>query len=126
MLVVPEPIVLCVECRFSDPEAKTVLSKLDVKRKRDETVRQFRPYFRTGIKSLATSIFTYIDMNTGACFNGFTIKEENLYLVICAFREMNNNVCEDIPSNTIVLDRVQLEALYTPSLATHPQFILLG
>jgi hypothetical protein len=63
-------------------------------------------------------------MNTGANFNGFTVKEENVYLVICAFRETNDNVREGIPANTIVLDRAQLEALYTPSLATRPQFIL--
>lgn len=60
---------------------------------------------------------------TGATFCGFTLKEENLFLVICDFRRTNSNVWDDLPANTIVLDREQLEALYTPSLASRVQFI---
>jgi hypothetical protein len=55
VLLIAEPIVLCVECRFSDPEATTLLSKADVKKKRDLTLRQFHPYFREGIL-LSTNI----------------------------------------------------------------------
>jgi hypothetical protein len=52
------------------------------------------------------------------------LKEENLFLVICTFRKINKNAREGLPANTIVLDRQQLEELYTPSLAIRPQFII--
>lgn len=59
MLLVSEPIIICAECRLSDPEEgdkrkkkekeAMPLTKADIKQKRDLTVRQFRPYFRKGI-----------------------------------------------------------------------------
>jgi len=102
-----EPIVICAECRFSDPASTTSQNKDEIKNKRSLTVAQFRPYFEEG-KQL----------------DGHTVKEENLFLVVCAFRDVNNNVSAHLPQNTIVLDRDMLKTLYTPSLAARPQFIL--
>jgi hypothetical protein len=104
-----EPIVICTECRFSDPTAKTYLSKGEVQEKHALTVKQFHPYFAKG-----------------ATLDGFTLKEDNLFLVVCAFRNVRKNALDDkeLPPNTIVLDRDRLKALYTPSLASRPQFML--
>jgi hypothetical protein len=44
-----EPIVICTECRFSDPASTTKLSKATVHEKRDLTVAQFQPYFKKGM-----------------------------------------------------------------------------
>ncbi len=55
---------------------------------------------------------------------GLTVKEENLFLVICAFRQVDKKVMKESPANTIVLDRDMLKSLYSPSLASRPQFIL--
>jgi hypothetical protein len=43
-----EPIIICTECRFSDPALTTPLDKATVKQKRELTVKQFRPYFNEG------------------------------------------------------------------------------
>jgi hypothetical protein len=102
-----EPIIICTECRFSDPASTTKLDKAAIERKRDLTVDQFYLYFKKGEQ-----------------LDGLTIKEENLFLIVCAFRDVNNNVITDLPQNTVVLNRDMLKALYTPSLAARPQFIL--
>lgn len=44
-MLLGEPVVLCVECWFSDPEVTTKMSKADVAKKRNLTRRQFYPYF---------------------------------------------------------------------------------
>lgn len=56
--------------------------------------------------------------------DGLTIKKENVFVVICAFRDVHANAITDLPQNTIVLNRDVLKTLYTPSLAARPQFIL--
>ena len=56
--------------------------------------------------------------------DGLTLKEDNLFLIVCAFRHVNDNAITELPANTIVLNRDMLKALYTPSLASRPQFIL--
>jgi hypothetical protein len=56
--------------------------------------------------------------------DGLALKQENLFLVVCAFRDVNANAITDLPQNTIVLNRDALKKLYTPSLAARPQFIL--
>jgi hypothetical protein len=45
-------------------------------------------------------------------------------LVVCAFRDVAKNITA--PTNTVVLDREMLKALYTPSLSSRPQFMLPG
>eukprot|EP00026_Physarum_polycephalum_P013206 Phypoly_transcript_13585.p1 GENE.Phypoly_transcript_13585~~Phypoly_transcript_13585.p1 ORF type:complete len:237 (+),score=19.20 Phypoly_transcript_13585:123-833(+) len=104
-----EPIVICTECRFSAPTANTYISKRKVQKKCELTVEQFRPYFAKG-----------------AQLDGFTLKEDNLFLVVCAFRNVRKDALTDkeLPKNTIILNRDRLKALYTPSLASRPQFML--
>ncbi len=52
-----------------------------------------------------------------------TSKKDNLFLVVCAFRDVNANAIIDLPQNTIVLNRDMLIESLLTSLA-HPQFIL--
>ena len=52
------------------------------------------------------------------------MREENLFLVICAPGRTNEDVRDDLPANTIVLNRRLLENLYSPSLASQLEFIL--
>lgn len=44
-----EPIVICTQCKFSDPDATTKLDKATVAKTRDLTIDQFRPYFAKGM-----------------------------------------------------------------------------
>ena len=44
-----KPIVICIECRFSDPTSTTSLDKAAIAQKRELTISQFRPYFEEGM-----------------------------------------------------------------------------
>jgi len=101
-----DPIIICVECRFSEPTAATKLNRDAVLEKRKNTIEQFRPYFE------------------GVSLGGLTVTEENLFLVICAFRYVTKNAKTNLPKNTLVLDRDMLVSLYSPSLASRPQFLV--
>jgi hypothetical protein len=100
-----QPIVVCVECRFSIPNATTVLSLGEVETKHQLVYERFS--VSLGEKSLC----------------GLKLGKEDIYLVVCAFRKTFVVTAEKLPSNTIVLGREQLKRLYTPSLSSRPQFI---
>jgi len=102
-----EPIAVCVECRFSDPKATTALSLAEVHDKHQKTHKQFASYLPKGGESLC----------------GLTLKEKNIFLVVCAYHKIPCFANNTLPSNTIVLGREQLNHLYTPSLSSRPQFI---
>jgi len=97
-------IIVCVECRFSIPQAATVLSLEEVTNKHKLVHERFSSYL-SGEKSLC----------------GLKITGKDLYLVVCAYRK--TFVQGVLPSNTIVLGQEQLEKLYTASLSSRPQFI---
>jgi hypothetical protein len=44
-----KPIVICTECRFSDPASTTMLDTATIEKKRDLAVAQFLPYFKKGM-----------------------------------------------------------------------------
>jgi len=129
LLCIVKPVIVCVQCN-SNPssESATVLDK--VIDNRNSTLKQFRPYFKKG-KSLCFVLFlntTIITECTGVLLDGLTLKEENLFFVVCAFRDDkgNQDTHKNLPPNTIVLDRGQLKKLYTPSLSCRPQFYMPG
>jgi len=51
------------------------------------------------------------------------LTKEDVYLVVCSWRELNQNVrVIDKKRNIIILDKDRLQRLYSPTLATRPQF----
>jgi hypothetical protein len=48
LFCVAEPLIFCIECRFSDPDSKMTMDKASIADKREKTVEQFRPYFKKG------------------------------------------------------------------------------
>jgi len=56
------------------------------------------------------------------------LKADDIVLVICAFRELTNDFADDnivtkLPKNTIVLGKHDLQSIYSPTLASRPQFL---
>lgn len=101
-----ESVIVCVECRFSDITASSTLSLPDINKKYKLVQDRFRPYF------------------SGSLLYGHSVKEENTFLIFCAFRKLSNEiVVGNLPKNIIVMGREQLKGLYTPSLSSRPQFI---
>eukprot|EP00026_Physarum_polycephalum_P005494 Phypoly_transcript_05529.p1 GENE.Phypoly_transcript_05529~~Phypoly_transcript_05529.p1 ORF type:complete len:316 (-),score=26.77 Phypoly_transcript_05529:213-1160(-) len=99
-------VITAIECRFSG-DTDTTLTIDDVQKKRRYTEEQFRPHFKKG-----------------GFLHGLSLTEDNLFLVICAFRRVAKDVQQNLPKNTIVLDRAMLQNLYTPSLSSQSQFVL--
>jgi hypothetical protein len=50
-------------------------------------------------------------------------KPDQLYSVFVAFRDVAKNAKEYLPENTILLERDVLVKLYSPTLASRPQFL---
>jgi len=53
------------------------------------------------------------------------LKADDIVLVICAFRELTKDLADvkKLPKNTIVLGKEELQTIYSPTLASRPQFL---
>jgi hypothetical protein len=53
------------------------------------------------------------------------LKADDIVLVICAFRELTKDLADvaNLPKNTIVLGKEELQTIYSPTLASRPQFL---
>lgn len=81
-------VVVAIECRFSKPDATTILSSTEVKNKHTLATEAIRQHF-------------------GA--------ETKILLVVAAYRKVADIMV--LPANTIVLSREELDTLYSPSLS---------
>jgi len=107
---------LCVECRFSGVDSSTLLSLDDVTCKRNLMVREFKDFLAKPKTKKTPSL---CEQSLGS-----SLTEEDLYLVVCAYRQLKADItAADLPANVVVLDRQTLDCLYSPSLCFRPQFI---
>jgi len=107
---------IAIECRFSNPEASTVLPLEDALRKRQLTEKAFEPHIEGG------------ELFGKSTVGKLGLKADDIVLVICAFRELTNDFADDnivtkLPKNTIVLGKHDLQSIYSPTLASRPQFL---
>ncbi len=54
------------------------------------------------------------------------LREEDIYLVVAAYRnsvELSDDLADQLPPRTMVLNRDRLNVIYGPSLKTRPQFV---
>jgi hypothetical protein len=109
LLSVEGQVAVTVECKFSAPDATTSLSLTDIKAKQDLTH-----------EALATIDFVDDD----GLLQKLNFEPKNIIQVFCAFRDVGENLAKKAPQNCIVLTRTDLCRLYSPTLASRPQFIL--
>lgn len=90
---VDEPIVICTECRFSDPASTTMLDTATVEKKRELTVDQFRPYFVKGMVILLFFLHLGAKYNlqggnwTGSLSRKRTCSWSSAHLEVCTPRQ---------------------------------------
>jgi len=82
-------VVVAIECRFSKPNASTILSLSEVQEKRKLATEAITQFFGAGTRVL---------------------------LVVAAYRNVANFQKEKLPADTIVLSRKKLNTIYSPSL----------
>lgn len=110
---------MCIECRFSQPQAKTPLVLTDVEEKQRLTMKVFEPYLSGASGPQAATALGKLQL-----------KRENIVLVVCACRQLQPELAEKVESlasqRVLVLDKRALKALYGPSLWSRPQFVMAG
>ena len=100
-------IGFCIECKFSDPTSTTGLTLQEIQIKAGLMHGIFESTYEYG-KNL---------------YQRFELTEERVFLIVCAFRKVQNLDIKELPNNVIVLNKEELSILYTPTLSTRPQFI---
>jgi hypothetical protein len=135
-------IAIAIECRFSQPGSTTQLTLGEIQEKRELTLREFEKIKGKGhfiVCFLFFNIYLIFCFSEGPVAN---LKEEDIYLIVCAFRNLQNGVLphsieypkgeskeESKPKplrNTIILGKERLSKIYGPTLANRPQFLLSG
>jgi len=95
-------LVFAIECRFSEPDSKTVLSLPEIQNKHKLLLEQGNFGKQLGVQ----------------------IKKNDIYLVVIAWRKQQLQIAPaTLPHNVLVLDRHFLTQFYA-CFATRPQFIL--
>ncbi|KAL6076187.1 SAM domain-containing protein [Balamuthia mandrillaris] len=103
-------IVINIECRYSHPTSGTQLTTSELERKWELMQQQFKPLFVRSHRPKPKEL------------KNMQLKPEDVYLVVCAFRQSAVVVPDSLPQ-LLVLGREKLQELYSPSLAIRPQFL---
>ena len=110
-------IAIAVECRFSQPGTQTWLSVKDVEKKYEQTKTTFKSKSKIYFQVCDLTFF-FADKNIP------NINQDDVYLVVCAYRKLEREFENVKFPNVIVLGIPDLQTIYTPTLASQPQFIL--
>lgn len=100
----PTTMAVAIECRFSEPGADTKLTQTEVQKKHQLTRTAFASVLKRSII-------------------GKALDRHSVVLVVVAYRELAGMQVNEL-ENTIVLGRAELQALYSPTLTTRPQFYM--
>jgi len=129
---------IAIECKFSHPGSKDKLTLKQIKDKHSILMKTFQPHIETieTVKPTKTSTTgtpleskTQTKVTQGELYDvspvgKLKLTSNDIYFVVCAFRDVETIDNTELPNNTIVLGKQELGSFYSPSLISRSHFIL--
>jgi hypothetical protein len=115
-------IAINIECKFSWPNSTTTLSSSEIYNKYESTERK---YLNHVIKEpqMITRSDKKVSQANNTPVGKLGMTKEDIYLVVISWRKVGKlepNVVDN--KNIIVVEKENLEKIYSPSLVSRPQF----